>query len=94
MILDTKIQGTVITRCCRVEERKIIVACIYFAWRCNVVKKQKDTGYYVCSKFVGSWVIGCLFFCVRTARKKRQAGIRWKDTRYKQWKAERQDGGR
>ena len=34
-------------------------------------------------------MIGCLFFlCVRTARKKRQAGIRWKDTRYKEWKAE------
>ena len=43
-----KIQGIVITSCCRVEERKIIVACIYFAWRCDVVKKKKDTGYYVC----------------------------------------------
>ena len=62
MILDKKIQGTVITSCCRVEERRIIVACIYFAWRCDVVKKKKNTGYYVCSKFVGRWVIGCLFF--------------------------------
>ena len=41
MILDKKIQGIVITSCCRVEERKIIVACIYFAWRCDVVKKKK-----------------------------------------------------
>ena len=48
MILDKKIQGTVITSCCRVEARKIIVACIYFVWRCDVVKKKKDTGYYVC----------------------------------------------
>ena len=36
-----KIQGIVITSCCRVEERKIIVACIYFAWRRDVVKKKK-----------------------------------------------------
>ena len=34
---------------------------------------------------VGDWLS---IFCVRMARKKRQAGIRWKDTRYKQWKAE------
>ena len=41
MILDKKIQGIVITSYCRVEERKIIVACIYFAWRCDVVKKKR-----------------------------------------------------
>ena len=41
MILDKKIQGTVITSCCRVEERKIIVACIYFVWGRDVMKKKK-----------------------------------------------------
>ena len=35
---------------------------------------------------VGDWL--SIFF-VRTARKKRQARIRWKDTRYKRWKEER-----
>ena len=52
------------------------VACIYFAWRSDVVKKKKDTGYYVCSKFVGSWVIAFYFLL----KEKRQDGIRWKFT--------------
>jgi hypothetical protein len=31
-----------------VNRRGLGVACIYFAWRRDVVKKKKDTGYYVC----------------------------------------------
>ena len=87
MILDKKIQGIVITSCCRVEERKIIVACIYFAWMCDVMKKKKYRlpCMLLSERKVGDWLS---IFCVRMARKKRQARIRWKDTRYKRWKEE------
>ena len=70
-----KIQGIVITSCCRVEERKIIVACIYFAWRCDVVKKKKRYRLLcmlLSERKVGDWLS---IFCVRMARKNRQAGI-------------------
>jgi hypothetical protein len=38
---NKKIQGTVISNYSRVEERKIIAACIYFAYRSNIVEREK-----------------------------------------------------
>ena len=82
MILDKKIQGIVITSCCRVEERKIIVACIYFAWRCDVVKKKNR--YRLLVRIVVNrrgweWHVFILYIGVMLWREKKDTGYHISD---------------